>query len=146
MTVRVAVRLPTALGEKVIAILQLEAAAKVPAQLLLVAKSAAFVPPMAMLAIVNVPEPEFVSVTVFDALVVPTFWLPNASVEGVTVALATPPPVPVSETVWVEAVLPALSLILSVPVRVPAAVGVKVTAMVQLPPIATLPAQVLVAE
>ena len=50
--------------------------------------------------------------------------------------------VPVRLMVW--GLLGALSVIVTVPVRVPAAVGLKVTLMVQLPPAATEPPQVLV--
>ena len=51
-------------------------------------------------------------------------------------------PVPLRPTVW--GLLLALSVSVSVPVRVPAAVGRKVTLIVQPAPAATEPAQVLV--
>ena len=51
-------------------------------------------------------------------------------------------PVPVNETVWGDP--PALSVIVKVPVRVPPAVGVNVTEMVQLAATARLDPQVLV--
>ncbi len=73
VTVNVAERLPTAAGSNVIAILQLDAAARLLPQLLVVAKSVAFVPPIAILAIVKADEPELLKVTVFDVLVLPTF-------------------------------------------------------------------------
>jgi hypothetical protein len=73
VTVRVAVRLPTALGEKAIAMLQLDAAATLPAQLLVIAKSPELVPLNAILAMVSAAEPELLSVTVCDVLTVPTF-------------------------------------------------------------------------
>jgi hypothetical protein len=68
--------------------------------------------------------------------VVPTFWLLKVRVGGDTPATGAPTarPVPVRLTVWLEAVLLLLSLTISVPVRLPAAVGAKVTLMVQLPP------------
>jgi len=56
--------------------------------------------------------------------------------------MLTDEPVPLSATVCGEPV--ALSLMVSVPVRVPPAVGVKVTETVQLPPAAKLVPQVLV--
>lgn len=52
--------------------------------------------------------------------------------------------VPVSVTVCGLGGLVALSVILSVPVRVPVAVGEKVTFMVQLAPAGTLPTQLSV--
>ena len=53
-------------------------------------------------------------------------------------------PVPVSLMVWVAGL--ALSVMVTVPVLVPAVVGLKVTLMVQLAPGATLEPQVLVWE
>jgi len=56
-------------------------------------------------------------------------------------------PVPVKLTVWVLPVAPLLlSVMVSVPVRVPAALGVKVTLMVQEPPAVTLLPQLLASE
>jgi hypothetical protein len=124
--------------------LQLAPTATEEPQLLVVEKSPELVPPSAMLVTLRAVEPVLVRVAVLDALVVPTFWLPKAIVEGEMLAVATPAPVPVRETVWLEAVLLALSLIVSVAVLVPAAVGEKVTEIVQFPPMATEPAQVLV--
>jgi hypothetical protein len=54
------------------------------------------------------------------------------------------PPVPVSETVC--GLLGSESVRVSVPLRVPVAVGVKVTFTVQLPPAATVAPQSLVCE
>lgn len=73
----------------------------------------------------------------------PTYWAGNAILDGVTEtdgAVA----VPVSATVCGLGGLVALSVILSVPVRVPLAVGEKVTFIVQLAPAATLPMQLSV--
>ena len=53
-------------------------------------------------------------------------------------------PVPVRLTVWVAGL--ELSVTVTAPVLVPAAVGLKVTLMVQLPPVATLEPQVFVWE
>jgi len=64
--------------------------------------------------------------------------------EFTDVASAKSCPVPLSVTVW--GLPAALSVIVSVPVRLPVAVGVKVTLIVQLEPAATEPAQVLVWE
>jgi hypothetical protein len=62
--------------------------------------------------------------------------------EPFDVASAKSCPVPLSVAVW--GLSPALSITVSVPVRLPVAVGVKVTLIVQLDPAATEPAQVLV--
>ena len=63
-------------------------------------------------------------------------WAPAARLDPqVFVWAKSPLLVPVRLTAW--GVLEALSLIVSVPVRVPVAVGLKVTLMVQLPPAAT---------
>lgn len=62
VTVSVAVRLPGAPGLKVTEIEQLELAATEPLQVLVVAKSLAFVPLRATLAIVRAPVPELLRV------------------------------------------------------------------------------------
>jgi hypothetical protein len=63
---------------------------------------------------------------------------------GIEVARAKSCPVPLSVTVW--GLPAALSVTVRAPVRLPVAVGVKVTLIVQLEPAATEPAQVLVWE
>ncbi len=96
-----------------------------------------------ILVIVKVAEPVLVSVTVCAALVVPTVWLAKASEVAerlAVVAGAVPVPVRVTDCGLSE----ALSVMLRVPVRVPEAVGVKVTLMLQLAPAATELPQVLV--
>ena len=93
--------------------------------------------------IVKVAEPVLVSVTVCAALVVPTVWL--VKVSDVTERLAVvvgAVPVPVRLTVC--GLPEALSVMLKVPVRVPDAVGVNVTLIVQLAPAATEPPHVSV--
>jgi hypothetical protein len=74
-----------------------------------------------------------VTVTVFAVLVVVTATFPNASAAGLTVTGTTP--LPLSDTTC--GLLFALSVIVRVPVRLPVAVGVKVTLIVQFPPAAT---------
>ena len=66
------------------------------------------------------------------------FWTCTKASPGPTAVV----PVPVTLVVW--GLLLALSVTLRVAVRVPAAVGVKVTLIVQLPPAGTLAPQVLV--
>ena len=81
-----------------------------------------------------------VSVTACAVLVVPTFWLLNASEAGARLGRAVPVPVRLA----VCGLFVALSVTVKVPVRVPVAVGVKVTLMVQVAPAATLVPQLLV--
>src|SRR5260370_18272453 len=78
--------------------------------------------------------PVLASVTVCAALMVPTVWLVKVSEEAerLTTGAEAAAPVPVRLT---DCGLPeALSVMLRVPVRVPDAVGVNVTLMVQLSP------------
>ena len=87
--------------------------------------------------------PELVNVTVCAVLVEPSVSAANVKLVGESVtAGAGVVPVPLSETVCDEPL--ALSVTVSVPVRVPLAVGVKVTEMMQLAPPATLEPQELV--
>jgi hypothetical protein len=68
-----AVRVPVAVGENFTLILHCAPAASEVGQLLVWAKSAAFVPAIAMLLIVSVALPVFFSCMFFPPLVVPTF-------------------------------------------------------------------------
>jgi len=107
-------------------------AARLAPQLWLTAKS----PEAPMEVKLRAAVPEFVSVTVWAALAVPTVSRANVRLvgESVTAAAVTTgaTPVPVNVTVWGDPV--ALSVILTVPVRLPAPVGVNVTDRVQIPP------------
>jgi hypothetical protein len=86
------------------------------------------------------PVPVLVRVTLCAELVVPTSWLPKVSDVGETLAVRETP-VPLRLTVCG---LPlASSLMLREALRLPVAVGVKVTLMVQLAPAATDVPQVL---
>jgi len=85
--------------------------------------------------------PALLRVTLCAVLVVPTFWLLNVRLVGKTLAAAAAP-VPVRLTVC--GLPAALSEMLTDAVRVPVAVGVNVTLIVQLPPAATELPQVLV--
>ncbi len=97
-----------------------------------------------MLLMLSVAVPLLVSVTACAALVVPTCWLLKVSVvlERVTAGAVAATPVPVRLTLC--GLPAALSVIDTVPVRVPVAVGVKVTLMVQLAPATTEAPQVFV--
>src|SRR5207245_7501265 len=76
-------------------------------------------------------------------LLTPTFWKLTLTGDRLTVAGVTAP-VPDSAT---DCGLPvALSVIVTAPTRLPAAVGVKVTLIVQLAPPATLDPHVFVSE
>jgi hypothetical protein len=89
-----------------------------------------------MLAMLKLVLPVLFRVTVCAPLVVLTFWLLKVRLAGETVASASVlVPVPVRLTVC--GVVAALLEILRVPLRVSAAVGVKVTLTVQLAPAAT---------
>jgi hypothetical protein len=85
--------------------------------------------------------PVLLRVTPSAALVVPTFWLPNVRLAGERL-IAAATPVPVRLTVC--GLPAALSEMLTVAVRIPAAVGVNVTLIMQLLFAATEPPQVLV--
>src|SRR5438552_7431833 len=83
--------------------------------------------------------------TACGALLVPTFCEPNVKLVGVTVNWGVlEAPVPVNDTFC--GLLEAESVRVSVPVRVPPAVGVNVTLTVQLAPAARLLPQLLLCE
>ena len=109
-------------------IVQLVFGANADPQLLVCAKS----PSAVMLVMFKVALPLFVIVNVRAGLVAPTGWLPKERLVGLNAMPGTPAPVPDNETVC--GVFAALSLIVSVPVLVPRAVGVKVTEIEQKPP------------
>jgi hypothetical protein len=94
-----------------------------------------------MLAMLKAAFPVLLRITLSATLVVPTFWLPNVRLVTERLAVAAVP-VPVKLTVC--GLPAALSKMLTVAVRVPAAVGVNVMLIVQLPPAATELPQVVV--
>jgi hypothetical protein len=138
--VKVPALAPLTVGSKKTPIAQLEPAATLFTQVFKVPKSAAFV---VTALIVSVAVPVLVTVTVFGRPEVPTYCAGKAMLDGVTEADGATP-APVSATVCGLGGLVALSVILNVPVRVPVAVGEKVTFMVQLAPAAKLPMQLSV--
>src|SRR2546423_662758 len=86
---------------------------------------------MAMLVKMSGALPVLVRVTVLGALVVVPAWPANAlGAERLASGAAPAVPVPVRAALW--GLPAALSVRVSDPVRVPAAVGVNVTLMVQL--------------
>lgn len=85
LTRTLAARDPAAPGENVTLTVQLAPAASVEelgGQLSLSVKSPALVPLIAMLLIDSAAVPEFVSVTDWGALVLPTAWDPNDKLDG----------------------------------------------------------------
>ncbi len=131
--VMVAVRLPVAVGAKVTVIVHLAPAAT-EVQVLVSLKSPASVPESATFETVRlVTSPLFVMVTVCAALLVPTAWLENVRVVADREAAAAVA-VPVR---LITCGFPAVSVIVMVAVRVPRAVGVKLTVIAQLAPAAT---------
>jgi uncharacterized protein YqcC (DUF446 family) len=134
-------RLPAAVGVNVTEMLQLPPAATLAPQVLVCAKSPGLVPATAMLVTVKAAVPVLLSVTDWAALVVPTFWLAYVRLPELSDTIGTAAPVPERVTVWGDPA--ALSAMVTDAPRLPAAVGVNVTEMLQLPPAATLAPQVL---
>jgi hypothetical protein len=133
ITERAPVRVPVAEGVKVTEMAQLPPAARLVPQFWLAAKS----PDVAREVKLRAAFPELVNVTICATLVAPTFVDAKVKLVGESAAVgAVAMPVPESATVWGAPV--ALSATLNVPVRVPAAEGVKVTEIAQLPPPAML--------
>jgi hypothetical protein len=141
---RFAVNAPVTFGVNVTEIVQLVLTARLAPHVVVSAKSLGSFPPITMLEIVSGPVPVLLRVTVCAALVPPTVVLAKERLDGDAPATGTPIPVPVSTTICCEpAVLPALSVTVKTPLRVPKAPGSKVTKTEQLDPAATEPAQLL---
>src|SRR5579863_8949111 len=135
--VTAAARAPVAVGVNVTLMVQfpLFAATELP-QLFVCAKSPLFAPVTPMLMIFSAALPVLVSVTVWAALVVFNVWLANAKLDDdrLTIGAGGTAPVPLSAIVCG---LPAASSVMVTDaVRVPVAVGVNVTLMLQFPPFA----------
>ena len=103
--------------------LQLAPAARLDPQLFPNTNEEAFVPVTAMLEMVKVVLPVFVMVTVFEALAVPTSWLPNDKLVGDSVTGDALTPVPVSAIDCGDPL--ALSVMVTAAVSAPAAAGAK---------------------
>jgi len=91
------------------------------------AKSAGFVPAIAIPVMFNTAFPEFESVSIIGPLVVPAVRLPNGTVAGVSEATGAGAavPVPVSAELWGDP--EALSATCSVALKLLAVAGVNVT-------------------
>jgi hypothetical protein len=136
-----AARLPLTVGSKVTLIVQLVPAATELPHVLVSAKSPGLAPVRPMLERLTAALPPLVRVAVNVPLGVLTGWLPKQRLVGERLT-AVAVPVPERLTVWG---LPAvLSVILTDAVRLPLAVGSKVTLIVQLAPTASELPQLLV--
>ena len=80
-------------------------------------------------------EPEFVTVTTCAALEVLSTWLAKVRLPGAKLIDGAAVPVPVNAIVC--GLPAALSVTVTVPVRAPATVGVKITVIAQVAPTAT---------
>ena len=121
------VRLPATVGANATEMLQFAATARVTPQVLLWTKSpVAVMPPT---AIVSEAVPLLVNVRFWRGLTVPTNWLVNASTGGERI-MAGAIPVPIRATVCGDP--GALSVMVTLLVRLPANVGTNVTEMLQL--------------
>jgi hypothetical protein len=129
-------RVPAAVGAKVTAIMQLAPTATEEPQVLVWEKS----PVAAIWVTFNAAVPLLVSVICWAALLLPTGWLEKLKLPGLNATLGAVA-CPLRLTDCGEPV--ALSVTLSLPPRAPAAVGAKVTAIMQLAPMATEEPQVL---
>lgn len=126
-----AVRLPDTAGVKVTLMVQLAPAARLVPQLFVSAKSVALLPKTARLLTLNATLLVFVKVVCWAEPVLPRDWVPKLRLVGEKVAEGGSP---VPLRFMVAGVAEALSVMVSVAVRVPVAVGLKVTKIVQLEP------------
>jgi hypothetical protein len=139
VTVIAPVRVPAAVGVKVTVMVQVPPCASVAGQLFVCPKS----PVAAETDMLATPPLFAVSVTVCDALVVFVIWFMNVSeLDGVAPSAAGITPVPLRLTVC--GLLAPDEVIVIAPVRVPAAVGVNVTVIVQVAFCASVAVQLVV--
>jgi hypothetical protein len=131
LTLSDAVRVPLAVGLKVILMLQVARAANELPHVWVCAKSPALIPVMAIPVMLMVVVPTLVSVTVFAGLVVPMATVPKFRLVGKSFAVVPTPP---SGTCC--GLPAALSVTLRAAECAPLAVGLNVTLMLQLAPAA----------
>jgi hypothetical protein len=137
-----ALRAPAAVGLKVTEIVQLAPAARLAPQVVVSGKSP-LLPVSPMLEMVSAAAPVFFSVIVWAALAEPTLVSAKLKLVGLKETADVPVPVPLRGTVCGDPA--ALSVTATAALRAPAAVGLKVTEIVQLAPAARLALQVVVA-
>jgi hypothetical protein len=135
----VALKVAADAGLNVTVMVHNASAASVAPQVVVSEKSLGFVPPIVMPEMLSVELLVFDSVRDAPADEVFTVWLPNATVEGKSVAVVvdTEVPVPVIANVAPSGLV-TLLLMVSVAGYDAAVVGVKVTVTVQLAPAATV--------
>jgi hypothetical protein len=136
-----AVRLLLVVGVNVTLMVHLAPAATLVPQVLVWLKLPLFVPVIVTLVTLSAAVPVLVKVTACAALLVPNNWLPNVSDVGERLTTGAVP-VPVRATVW--GLAPPLSAIETEALRLPVAVGLNVTLMVQLADAARLAPHVCV--
>ena len=124
---REAVSFPAMEGVNVTAIVQLAPAASELPHVVFSAKSPALVPVMVRLVMLKLALPGLLRVTDCAELVTSIGWVPKATLVGERLA-AGPVPVPLRLSDW--GLLAALSVNTTEAVRVPAALGLNVTARV----------------
>ena len=107
-------------------------------------KSDAFAPPIDTPLICSAALPVFVSVVLSPLDITPTFVIGKATAVLCSVAIGVAASTLVPANVMVFGDVAALLVIVKVPERVPAALGVKVTLIVHEAPAFTVPTQVLV--
>jgi len=139
LSVSVPVRVPRTAGTKTTLTVQVPPAERAAGQLFVCAKF----PDVVKLVMERVPDPVFVRVTFCGLLVVPMSCEAKVRELGFSEALSVYP-MPDKATVCGLPASGASSAIDKVPVRVPEAVGVNVTLMVQFAPAAKEPGQLLV--
>ena len=125
---------PVVVGVNVAVMVQLAPAARLLPQVLASLKSCGSVPPNKILLMVKVAVPVFVMVTVWGALVTPTFSFPNGR-PAVDKLIFGCVPVPDKGNSWVGGT--AVSATYTVPVINPEPSGVNVTLIVHEPPAGT---------
>ena len=137
------VRVPAAMGVNVRSIVQLAPGFTTPPlygqELPVVARAKSPLDPM--LAIESGAAPVLVRVEERTVLVVPTSTLPKARLDGTRLTIEA---VPVPVRLMLCGLPGALSVIVTVPPRLPVVVGAKVTLILQVVPIATVEPQVVV--
>lgn len=130
---KVPLRVPSALGEKITDAVQLAPAARVSGLIGQVDVTLKSVRLLVTAVMLSVEDWLLVSVTVCAALDVPNDWLRNVRLVGLAVAATIPTPVRLTAGLIV-----ALSLMVRVPVRVPATAGSKNSDTLQFDPAASV--------